>query len=296
MSSVGKGVALEREGRVLRIPLDDIRRFEEQPRTDFDPDELQELARSLRQLGQINPALVREVDDDGPQRYELIEGERRWRAARIAGIPFLRCEILDVKDGDQQFAMSFVANLHHVGHSPLEMAFAIQRLRKTHEIPEIANLTGKSEGWVSMYLRLLHLDPRLQRLLGPETPKNERLKLFVALALARLHPSLQMEAYRQAGGVEANQRSAETIVRRFLRTEPEAKHPQARLRERKPADDYRNLVRLLSGTIDAARSFEEVDVGGLFDSRPTAARTHVRELVNELVVSLRSIRNKIPSK
>ncbi|MBX7137106.1 MAG: ParB/RepB/Spo0J family partition protein [Oligoflexia bacterium] len=281
-------------GLILEIPLQRIKPFVGQPRIQFNEESLRELAESMTNAGQAMPVLVRLADKERGE-YELVEGERRWRAARLAGLKMLRCEVVEVDDSDHQFRKSFVANFHRENHTPLEIAYACKRLgEQGMALSAVAAMLGKSEAWVSMYLRLLNLSDKLLALLGPSTPKDKRLKVPVALALARLNHKLQLRAYETIGREKGTQRQAEALVRRLLLEDDSAKHDNARIRKRGPDDDYRVFMTFVMNGLESTRLWREFKLQTLFKNRPPQSARQVRVWLEETVKSYREILKKIP--
>ena len=134
-----------------------------QPRTRMDPGSLEELAASIKAQGVMQPILVRPIDDD---RYEIIAGERRWRAARIAGLDDVPCLVREIPD-EAALAMSLIENIQREDLNPLEEASGIQRLidefAMTHQ--QAADAVGRSRPAASNLLRLLNLARPVQELL-----------------------------------------------------------------------------------------------------------------------------------
>lgn len=150
--------------QMLEIPVGAIEPNPNQPRTHFDEESLTELAASIRDIGVLQPLLVRPAGDG---RYQLIAGERRWRAARRAGVdlvPAVVREVDDVASAEQ----ALVENLHRADLSPLEEAAAYQQLIEdfglTHDM--VASRVGKSRSSISNSLRLLSLPGGIQQLLA----------------------------------------------------------------------------------------------------------------------------------
>lgn len=138
-----------------------------QPRKDFDPERLKDLASSIKKQGILQPIIVRECVDN---EYEIIAGERRWRAAQMAGlqkVPVIICNISD----ESALAFGLIENIQRQDLNPIEEAVAIKRLieefKMTHE--KVADSIGRSRAVVSNMLRLLNLTPSVQELL---TRKN----------------------------------------------------------------------------------------------------------------------------
>lgn len=171
-SGLGKGlgalipneVATTTESMLVHIPLTDIRPNPHQPRRGFDEESLAALTASVVELGILQPILVRQVDDSS---YELIAGERRWRAARRAKLMSIPAIVRDATDiASVQEAL--VENLHREDLNPLEEAAAYKQLLEdfglTHE--QLSARVGKSRAAVSNALRLLQLPPAVQRMIA----------------------------------------------------------------------------------------------------------------------------------
>jgi ParB family chromosome partitioning protein len=173
-SGLGKGLgalipteASGSQGSVLReVPVSSIRPNTLQPRTRFDEEAMSALAASIREVGVLQPVLVRPLD--GTDEYELIAGERRWRAARRAGLQTIPVLVREVSADASSLEQALVENLHREDLGPLEEAAAYQQLiddfGHTHE--EVANRVGKSRAAVTNTLRLLQLPAGVQRALA----------------------------------------------------------------------------------------------------------------------------------
>lgn len=172
-SGLGKGLGalipaterLEDTDAALReLPVSEIRPNSYQPREHFDEEALVSLAASIQAVGVLQPILVRQ---SGPQEYELIAGERRWRAARRAGLQTIPAIVRPTEDV-RSLEQALVENLHREDLTPLEEAAAYQQLIEEfgHTQEEVAQRVGKSRSAVANTLRLLHLPPSIQRLLA----------------------------------------------------------------------------------------------------------------------------------
>lgn len=180
---LGKGIAAlippsEETGRLEEIPIERIKPNPYQPRQHFDEEALNELSASIREVGLLQPVIVRRRGDN----FELVAGERRWRAARRAGLSEIPAIVRDVDDTDA-VAHALTENLQRQQLGPLEEASAYQQLIEdfnlTHE--EISTKVGKSRPAISNALRLLQLPPVVQRLLaeGKITAGHARAILMV---------------------------------------------------------------------------------------------------------------------
>lgn len=172
-SGLGKGLGalipaterLEDTDATLReLPISQITPNTYQPRSHFDEEALVSLSASIQAVGVLQPILVRQT---GAQEYELIAGERRWRAARRAGLQTVPAIVRPTEDV-RSLEQALVENLHREDLTPLEEAAAYQQLVEEfgHTQEEVAQRVGKSRSAVANTLRLLHLPPSIQRLLA----------------------------------------------------------------------------------------------------------------------------------
>jgi ParB family chromosome partitioning protein len=171
-SGLGKGLGAlipnevvgDRSSTLLEIPVAAIRPNRHQPRASFDEESLASLTTSIRELGVLQPVLVRALDED---TYELIAGERRWRAAKRAGLPTIPAIRRDV-DELASVEQALVENLHRQDLNPLEEAAAFQQLLEdfnlTHE--QLSGRVGKSRAAITNTLRLFQLPPAVQKLVA----------------------------------------------------------------------------------------------------------------------------------
>lgn len=163
-SLIPSEVTGERGSTLIEVPLSRIIPNSFQPRKYFDEEHLASLTASVRELGVLQPVLVRPAQDD---RYELVAGERRWRAAKRAGLQTIPALVREVGD-DASLEQALVENLHRQDLNPLEEGAAYQQLIEdfhlTHE--ELAKRVGKSRAAVSNTLRLFQLPPTIQRLVA----------------------------------------------------------------------------------------------------------------------------------
>src|SRR5680860_1212847 len=143
------------DGELRDIALDLIQRGRYQPRRDMDPAALQELADSIRQQGVMQPVVVRPL---AAEHFELIAGERRWRAAQMAGLESIPAIIRDVSD-EAAIAMALIENIQRENLNPIEEAFALQRLQEEFGLTQaqVAEAVGKSRTTITNLLRLIGL-------------------------------------------------------------------------------------------------------------------------------------------
>lgn len=204
------------------LPLELIRSGRYQPRSVFDEGRLQELAASIRAQGVVQPVLVREVEEDSDgSRYELIAGERRWRAAQMAGLDVIPAVIRNVPD-EASVAMSLIENIQREDLNPLEEASALKRLidefHMTHK--EAAEAVGRSRASVSNLLRLLELVREVKDMVD-----GRLLEMGHARALLSLAEELQLQAAREVINRKLSVRETEALVRR-LANPPKKPAPQ----------------------------------------------------------------------
>lgn len=206
-------------GDVLRqIPLDLLQRGEYQPRIDMRQDTLEDLANSIEAQGIVQPIVARRIDSKGrTQRYEIIAGERRWRAAQMAGLSDIPAIIRDVSD-KSAIAMAIIENIQRENLNPLEEARALDRLIRefdlTHE--EAAKAVGRSRASVSNLLRLQDLSAKVKPLL-----ENRQLEMGHARALLSITDATQQfDAARQVVRKGLSVRETERLVKRMLEGKP----------------------------------------------------------------------------
>jgi ParB family chromosome partitioning protein len=174
---------------LANIPLDLLQRGKYQPRVDMRQESLEELAASIKSQGIIQPIVVRAVDGAAPgasQRYEIIAGERRWRAAQIAGLATVPAVIRTVPD-EAAIAMALIENIQRENLNPLEEARALERLISefgiTHQ--QAADAVGRSRAAVSNLLRLLELAPEITALVESRDLEMGHARALLALTQRR---------------------------------------------------------------------------------------------------------------
>jgi ParB family transcriptional regulator, chromosome partitioning protein len=198
------------------IPVDLMVRGTYQPRHDMHPESLEDLAQSIKAQGIIQPIVVRllpERSPGGQPRYEIVAGERRWRAAQMAGLQSVPAVVRDIPDS-AAIAMALIENIQRENLNPLEEALAIRRLIDefglTHE--EAADAIGRSRVAVSNLLRLLQLGEPARDLL-----MNRGLEMGHARALLGLtDPRMQAEVARLVAKKGISVRETEQLVKRML--------------------------------------------------------------------------------
>lgn len=199
------------------VPLSAVAPNPRQPRGIFDEDELEGLATSIRDMGLLQPLVVRRTGED---RYELIAGERRLRASRIAGLTTVPAIIRDTEDTDL-LKEALVENIHRVQLNPLEEAAAYQQLLEDFEVTqeELARRLGKSRPTISNGLRLLTLPPAVQRKVAAGVLSAGHAKAILALSDKRAQESLADRIVAEGLSVRATE---EAVRLRVLDEDPTA--------------------------------------------------------------------------
>lgn len=199
----------EKDGDLKNIPVDLIQRGKYQPRTDMHEEALEELAASIRVQGVMQPIVVRPISSD---KYEIIAGERRWRATQIAGLDSIPAIIKPVGD-EAAIAMSLIENIQRENLNPIEEAMALKRLQDEFELTqqEVADAVGKSRATVTNLMRLIGLTIDVRRML-----EHGDLEMGHARALLSLPDIQQSEAARSVVGKGLSVRQTESLVRRLI--------------------------------------------------------------------------------
>jgi ParB family chromosome partitioning protein len=204
-------VESESGDELRNLPLDVIQPGRYQPRSVFDEDKLAELADSIRAQGVVQPVVVRPVAEGS---YELIAGERRWRAAQLAGIDAIPAVVRDVPD-EVSVAMALIENIQREDLNPLEEATALRRLiddfQMTHQ--EAADAVGRSRAAVSNLLRLLELMQEVKDMIDLRL-----IEMGHARALLSLGEELQLQAAREVVRKRLSVRETENLVRRLTQS------------------------------------------------------------------------------
>src|SRR5690554_48637 len=208
----------EHDGELREIPVDLIQRGRYQPRRDMDPAALQELADSIRQQGVMQPVVVRPVSEG---RYELIAGERRWRATQLAELDRIPAIVRDVPD-EAAIAMALIENIQRENLNPIEEAFALQRLQDEFGLTQaqVAEAVGKSRTTITNLLRLIGLTEDVRIML-----EHGDLEMGHGRAMLTLPPEQQLQVARQVVAKSLSVRQTEALVRR-LRSETQGQSPR----------------------------------------------------------------------
>lgn len=229
------------KGELRKLDIDQLQPGKYQPRTRMDPGSLEELAASIKSQGVMQPILVRPVGDE---RFEIIAGERRWRAARIAGLLDVPVLVREIPD-EAALAMSLIENIQREDLNPLEEAAGIQRLiaefGMTHQ--QAADAVGRSRPAASNLLRLLQLAEPVQELLMAGD-----IDMGHARALLPLDGASQIQLANQVAARQLSVRETERLVAHTLNPRQKPSHPEPsrdllRLEE-ELADNYGATVKI----------------------------------------------------
>ena len=207
--ATGGGQEQPVDGVLKELPVDLIQRGKYQPRRDIEPESLQDLADSIKAQGVMQPIVVRPISDS---RYEIIAGERRWRATQLAGLHSIPTIIRDVPD-EAAIAMALIENIQREDLNPIEEAAALQRLQQEFELTqqEVADAIGKSRSTVANLLRLMSLREDVRRLV-----EHGDLEMGHARAMLALEGEHQSQAARTVVARGLSVRQTEALVRKLL--------------------------------------------------------------------------------
>ncbi|MBE5951025.1 MAG: ParB/RepB/Spo0J family partition protein [Lachnospiraceae bacterium] len=222
----GKKKGEENVSRETLIPLNDIEPNRAQPRTRFDEDALQELADSIKQYGIIEPIVVQKKGS----RYEIIAGERRWRAARIAGLKKVPVVIKEYSE-DEIFTIALIENIQRQDLNPIEEAVAYQKLIQELKLKqdEVAEKVSKSRTAITNSMRLLKLDPRVQQMLIDEMISEGHGRALIPITDGDEQFTLAMKVFDEKLSV----RETEKLIKKLQ----EEKNRPAEPEEEKKKDD-----------------------------------------------------------
>jgi ParB family chromosome partitioning protein len=232
----------KRQGdRLAQIPIEKLQRGVYQPRSHMDEDSLHELAHSIQSQGILQPILVRPVesDQDGEQ-YEIIAGERRWRASQIAQLDVVPVIIRDIPD-EATLAVALIENIQRENLNPIEEAVGLHRLMEEFELThqQVADHVGRSRSAVSNLLRLLALEPRVKEMLF-----QRKLEMGHARALLALPEEQQFTVAQTVESKRLSVRQTEELIKK-------TNNPAIKAETKKVDSDIRHLEDTLSDRLQA---------------------------------------------
>ena len=196
------------------LPIEHLQRGQYQPRVDMRQESLEALAESIKAQGVVQPIVARPISKkDGIQRYEIIAGERRWRAAQIAGLADIPAVIRDVPD-ESAIAMALIENIQRENLNPLEEARALDRLIREFDLThaEAAKAVGRSRASVSNLLRLQDLSEKVKPLLEDRQIEMGHARALLAISNA----NQQLEAAQKIVKQGLSVRATEKLIKQML--------------------------------------------------------------------------------
>jgi len=223
------------QSELQKLPVEWLKPGKYQPRKDMSQDALEELASSIRAQGVIQPIVVRPIAE---QQYEIIAGERRWRASQLAGLAEVPCILKPVAD-DAAVAIALIENIQREDLNAMEEAVALQRLLEEFELThqQVADAVGKSRTTVTNLLRLNTLVDEVKTLL-----EHGDIEMGHARALLALPVAQQAEAGRIIAAKQLTVRETENLVRRLLEPavekSPVVKDPDVAALEQRLSDRF----------------------------------------------------------
>lgn len=227
------------EGKLQQIPVEFLQRGQYQPRRDFNADSLQELADSISSQGLIQPIVVRALDQGN---YEIIAGERRWRAAQLAGVDEIPAIVREISD-QATIAMALIENIQREDLNPVEESQALIRLQNEFNLTQqqVAEAVGKSRSAVTNLMRLASLQPLVQQQL-----ERGDIELGHAKCLLALEGDLQVQAARTVASEGLTVRQTEVLIKKLQSPDVEKKTTTT------ANQDILNLQQQLSEKLGAA--------------------------------------------
>ncbi|MCF5856540.1 ParB/RepB/Spo0J family partition protein [Aeromonas veronii] len=245
-----EAMAPTNQGELRKLPVEWLQSGKYQPRKDMSQDALEELANSIRAQGVIQPIVVRPL---GEQSFEIIAGERRWRASQLARLEVVPCIVKDVPD-EAAVAIALIENIQREDLNAIEEAVALQRLLTEFELThqQVAEAVGKSRTTVTNLLRLNQLNDDVKRFV-----EHGDLDMGHARALLALSGQAQSELAKLVAQKGLTVRDTEKLVQKALepakaRVEP-ARDPQIGYLERQLAEKIGNKVQLQPGKRDSGK-------------------------------------------
>ena len=229
------------DGQLEQISVDILQRGQYQPRQHIADEALQELSDSIKQHGVMQPIVIRRVRSEGEEaQYEIIAGERRWRAAKLAGLTHVPAIVRDMSD-QVAIALALIENIQRQDLNPMEQALALQRFHEEFGLShqEIAETVGKARASVSNLLRLLSLEESVKVLLD-----EQKIDMGHARALLPLKKTEQAKIAQQVVAKGLSVRQTEQLVR-------ELQKPVSSSEKAKPSSDINQLIEKLTEKLGA---------------------------------------------
>lgn len=269
-----------------------IRPNPNQPRKNFNQKDLEDFAVGLKKEGQLVPISVRLLSPGDTHTYEIIGGERRWRACGIAGIKKMKIVIEEVKDEKELHRLSTIENCHRETLCPLDEAYAFKKIKEDYDYSDarIGEMVGKSDTHVYFRLQLLKLHPDVQELLDPFLPRDKGLRVSCALSIAKLPFEEQAQFAREAVENRWKLGKINSLIRK--RGLADGK------RKRRPDDDYKILETFLRNSMQKIEIFSEMseeEFAKLFANRDSIQVCNLLAKAEQFIESFTKIVERIKS-
>ena len=205
-------------GSLQNLPIEFLQRGKYQPRRDLDPDALNELASSIEKQGVMQPIVVRKIDSD---KYEIVAGERRWRATQIAGLESIPAIVKDISD-EAAIVMALIENIQREDLNAIEESRALIRLQNEFELTQqqVASAVGKSRSAVTNLMRLASLEPSVQDQL-----EQGKIELGHAKCLLAVSGNLQISLAKDVAEKGLSVRQTENLVKQLRQKNNTALRP-----------------------------------------------------------------------
>lgn len=242
METIETGTEEKQSEAILELAIADIQPNPFQPRTHFDPAQLEELASSIREYGVLQPVIVRLVDG----KYQLVSGERRFRASQLAQketVPALLRQLNDREVAE----MALIENLQREDLNYFEEAEGYARLIQEFQITqeEVAKKMGKSQPTIANKLRLLHLSEKVRREISVDVITERHVRSLLKLK----NEDLQLEALNRIYKNNLNVRQTDDLVENMLITEEKNVREQKKKKMMKAIKDMKIFVNTIKGTV-----------------------------------------------
>lgn len=294
-------------GSILWVKRGRIRPFADQPREYFDQAELNNLARSIKAVGQQVEVIIRPLAGDPAHDYELVDGQRRWIACGMVGKDRMKAIVReDVQDPEDQFLASVISNFCREGHSVLETAKAIRRVMKRPEIKElpkweqyrqVGEYFGRSNVWVYQHHSILNLAPEVQKMMSPEIEEGRRITLQTANLLATLPKEVQVEMAVAVTTQRLNFKRTQLLVRQMAREKDLVPGKRTSFSPSNTRDRFFGAIGRISDEAEVLMDMGIHDFDRMFDGRPRkeveGALTRMDRCVEQLEMLAQSIRRRL---
>lgn len=281
----------------VEVEIRQIRPFPEQPRKNFDYEELSGLMESIKAIGQQQPITIKPIID-GHHAFELIDGERRLKACTAIGQSTIIAFIRQVESEDEQFVQSVAANFCRAPHTPLETANALGRMinyfiegkgmKKVEAMTSAANICGHSLAWVQQHLGLLKLCPEIQ-----EKISNKELHFQAGLAMVNLESPDQQRLGQKIIDSEMSLKKALDLIRKAQEDNEIVPIKPRRVR---PSEDYQRLARAIESfdcDVNYIMDMKQERFDGVFANRSTNELIELYRTASDLMDDLSDLVNAL---